>query len=219
MMSANLAQCLTLHGDVAPVCAADDLALDPVASVGARMARRHAIEARDVRLFAGLLKYYRQAYLDVVQQAAFPLEDGWRYARAVGHFFDRFELGVLGELAVSPTDVVRAKVLDRNAELAAAKDRYLSAFADLPVPVLFLDRDGMVENINEAAVLLFLPSETSRRRYRQDPSRREPPPVLADELEEFRVGPEREVSFERELKTREGHPLLPSALHQDLHVG
>lgn len=203
-MSANLVQCLTLQGDVPPICAADDLALDPAASVGARMARMRAIDARDVRLFAGMLKYYRQAYLDVVQQAGFPLEDGWRYARAVERFFDRFELGVLGELAVNPIDVVRAQVLDRNAELAAEKDRYLSAFADLPVPVLFLDQDGLVENINAAAVLLFLPSEASHHRYHQDPSRRQRPPVLADELEAFRVGPEREASFERELKTGKG---------------
>jgi PAS domain S-box-containing protein len=203
-MSANLVQSLNIAGDVPELRATDDLTTDPIASLGARMARSARGDSPDVKLTLGLLKRYRQAYLEVVRQASLPPEEVWLYSGVVERFFDRFELGYVGQWCGETLGAVPKAMIDRSRELAAEKNRYLAAFSDLPVPVLFLDADGRVENTNAAAALLFAPGEARRPRYHRDPARRDRAPVLADEIEAFRAGKDRETSFERELKTGKG---------------
>jgi PAS domain S-box-containing protein len=203
-MSANLAQSLNIAGDVPELRATDDLTADPIASLGARMARASRGDSPDVRLTLGLLKRYRQAYLDLIRQSGLPPEEVWLYSGVTERFFDRFELGYVGHWCGDVLGTVPKAIIDRSRELAAEKNRYLATFADLPVPVLLLDAEGRVENINAAAALLFSPPESRRSRYHRDPARRDRSPVLAEEIEAFRAGQERQNSFERELKTGKG---------------
>lgn len=203
-MSAGMIQSLNLAGDIRDVRASDDLEIDPIAQLGSRMGRQRRGDAADVRVILGLLKYFRRAYLDVINDAGLQREEERRYATVVDRFFDRYELGCVSQWCADPADVIDRAILERNQQLALEKNRYLGAFADLPIPAMFLDAQDNVENMNVAAVLLFKIGESGRTHYYYDASRREGPPVLAEEIASFRSGLEREISFERELRTAKG---------------
>jgi PAS domain-containing protein len=203
-VSANLVQSLSLSGDVPELRATDDLATDAIASLGDRMARVRRGDAADVQLTLGLLKRYRQAYLDIVRRDGLPAEEMWLYCGVVDRFFDRFELGYVGRWCSEAPGAVPKAIIDRSRELSAESARFLTVFADLPIPVILVDGDGRVENINTAAAILFAPAGRRHLRLGLGPVRRDPPPILLDEIEAFRAGPERETFFERELKTGKG---------------
>lgn len=59
--------------------------------------------------------------------------------------------------------------------------------------------------MNAAAVVLFGPPEREGAGRFRARSAHKPPPVLAAEIADFALGPDRERSFERELKTGKGH--------------
>lgn len=203
-ISANLVQSLNLSRDVPELRATEDLATDPIASLGDRMAQARRGDAADVQLTLGLLKRYRQAYLDVVRGDGLAPEERSLFGGVVDRFFDRFELGYVGRWCGEAPGVVPKAIIDRSRGLSAERARYLTAFADLPIPVILLDVDGRVENINTAAARLFAPAGPRRLGLGLGPVRREPPPILLDEIEAFRAGPDRETSFERELETGKG---------------
>lgn len=203
-LTANLVQSLALAGDVPEVRATDDLAVDAVAALGDRMARADRGGAAGPQIEFGMLKRYRQAYVGLVGQSGASAEKVWRYTGVLDRFFDRVELGYIGRLSADPAGTIPKAIIDRSRDLTAERDRYVAAFADLPIPILLLDQDGRVENANAAASLLLDPAGTLRHRRPKNPARREPPPVLAEEIDAFRAGPESEMSFECELRTGRG---------------
>lgn len=203
-LSASLVQSLALLGDVPEPAATDDLVSDPIASLGDRMARTGRGEPAGPQVAFGMLKRYRQAYLDIVRSGAPSPERLWRYTGMVERFFDRLELGYVARLSADPPGTVPKAILDRSRELTGERDRYVAAFADLPIPILLLDEEGRVENANAAAALLFETAGGHHMRLGGRTSRREPVPVLAEEVQAFRQGAEREAAFERELPTGKG---------------
>jgi diguanylate cyclase (GGDEF)-like protein/PAS domain S-box-containing protein len=202
-LSANLLQALDLEGDIGSLSAATDLRQDPVAAVGARLARVRGAETPDSALLLGLLKCYRSTFLDVVSAAGLPSDDLQDAVRRIGRFFDRVEIGVVHERAAGTAEQPPHAGARRGA-LLEERNRYLAAFSSLPLPALFIDPDGHVEHINAAASLLLGPPNAASSRFFRDPADRERPPVLAGEIDEFRDLPDLEKSFERELKTGKG---------------
>lgn len=203
-LTANLVQTLELEGDVRPPSAAVDLRNDPVAAVGARLARVRGSEAADSALVVGLIKCYRHAYMDLLETAGLDTLEIHAATRAIGRFFDRVELGAVHARSSATVEMSAGSASDRRGTLVEERNRYLAAFSSLPLPALFIDHDGHVEHINAAASLLFGPADAPRSRYFQDPADREPAPVLAREIGDFRDAPEAETSFEREIKTGKG---------------
>ena len=200
-LSANLVQAIELEGDVLPLTAADDLRQDPVAALGARLARSRGTAHSDAALLLGLLKCYRSTYLDVASDGL-PEQDIDPAQRAIGRFFDRVEVGVVFERTEGADRT--AAIGESKGSLVEERNRYLAAFSSLPLPALFIDPSGRVEHLNAAASLLFGPSNATSSRYFPDPAGREQPPVLAREIDEFRDQHDLEKSFERELKTGKG---------------
>jgi PAS domain S-box-containing protein/diguanylate cyclase (GGDEF)-like protein len=201
-LSANLVQAIELEGDILPLAAGGDLAQDPVAALGARLARARDAAHAEATLLLGLLKCYRSTYLDVAS-AGLPEADVDLALRTIGRFFDRVEIGVVFERVGG--DAGRApSPADRRGSLVEERNRYLAAFSSLPLPALFIDQNGRVEHINAAASLLFGPPSATSSRYFPEPAGRDQAPVLAREIEEFRDQGDVEKSFERELKTAKG---------------
>jgi PAS domain S-box-containing protein len=100
-------------------------------------------------------------------------------------------------------DQVSQEILERYRRNSMEKTRYLSAVAGLPLPLMLLDAQGRIENMNPAAASLF-GAPGARGGHFSDPSRREAPPVLRDEIREFLAGEEPAASLEREIKTGKG---------------
>ena len=71
----------------------EDFTEDPVASFGVKEAKLHRTRGVTIGMFLGLMKYYRQSYLDLIDQSDFSLESKQHYSLFVRRFFDRVELG------------------------------------------------------------------------------------------------------------------------------
>ena len=75
----------------------EDYSKDPLAEFGIIEAQRHRERGIDPVMFLGLLKYYRQSYLDLVIEAGLETEYSEKCRRFVDRFYDRIELGICGE--------------------------------------------------------------------------------------------------------------------------
>jgi diguanylate cyclase (GGDEF)-like protein/PAS domain S-box-containing protein len=223
-MSASFAQVLALTGDIADLRAIDTPLDDPVASFGARWARRLRGEVNDLSSFVGLLKCYRHAYRDVVSLGELGGAETARALTLVDHYFDRLEIGCIAQWSsVTDEDDVLA-VRQLNAEVTATRNRYIAAFQEMPIPVFFLGAEGRVETTNHAATTLFGTEPGGGFGIYAPRERRGRIPVLAEEIEAFTEGPDVETSFERELKTGKGTRYFQVRLRKltdpgDAHAG
>ncbi|MFN5513474.1 MAG: hypothetical protein ACK5CA_01625 [Cyanobacteriota bacterium] len=70
---------------------------NPIAAFGVLEAQRHRSRGVTMELFLGLMKYYRQAYLDLLEQGHFTLERVQNYNHFLHRFFDLIELSFIQE--------------------------------------------------------------------------------------------------------------------------
>ncbi len=202
---AGLTQALvrTLSGsaDVPEFRPDDDVTRDPCCAFGILEAQRHRARGIDLELFLGLMKYYEQSFLDLLEASALPAATKGFGTLFVRRFFDRVEMGFSLEwLRTSELD--RLEELRRaNRELAEEKSLYLTIFESAGLPLLLIDEEGRVRNLNFAAAQLFHGSLTPGAfYYRKD--QQGPPPWLAEDLESFRAARDAERVFERDLAAR-----------------
>jgi PAS domain-containing protein len=128
---------------------------DPVAAFGRDEAGRHRARGTSLEMFLELLKIYRPAYLDLLREAV-PDEAAFSEAKdRLLRFFNRLEtsfcLAWVREAEAGGIGELRA----RNLELLTERDRYLAVLESLPMPVILLDPDLSVRNLNHAAYRLF----------------------------------------------------------------
>ncbi len=71
----------------------EDYASDPVTEFGKLEAKRHQERGITVSMFLGLLKYYRDTYIDLVVEKG-PQELQQQWSRFILRSFDRFEIAL-----------------------------------------------------------------------------------------------------------------------------
>jgi PAS domain S-box-containing protein len=181
-----------------------DISADPAVAFGVQEARVHRTRGIPLAMFLALMKYYRSAYEDVMFERIDDPALAARYRDVAVRFFDRVEIGFCTEWAgLSETDAT-AELQSKNRELTNEKNRYLTIFESLLEPVIILDTDGHVDNLNEAAALTFGLGDVSGSSYYAPGahgSRFEP---LAEEIEAFMSSGDRERELTLPLQTVEG---------------
>ncbi|MDR3494821.1 MAG: ATP-binding protein [Ancalomicrobiaceae bacterium] len=137
------------------VSAEADYSRDPIAYYGIEAARRHRTRGVTLGLFLGLMKGYRQSYLDLVSSAATDDVERETWVGIIHNFFDRMEVGFSDEWAAKPLDQQLDQLRANNRLITNEKNKYLTIFESLNDPVFLLNDTGTVENMNHAAVRLF----------------------------------------------------------------
>lgn len=198
----------------------DDFQSVPEAAFGVQEARRHRARGVPLGMFGGLLVYYRQAYLDLVDLADAP-ETERSYARLlVMRFFDLFQLAYVTEWSRHPASDLLAELQHSNRRMTNEKNRFLTIFQNLANPVLVIEADGMVEICNQAAASMLLgPGALPEAYYfAEDPPRLQPPDWLAEGIADLeRLGRD-EHTFEQAVSTPQGRMVYQVRLQrsQDL---
>ncbi len=181
----------------------EDYTRDPAAAFGILEAQRHRSRGITLPMFLGLMKYYRQAYVDLVEEMGEPLRRAeWR--RFVDRFFDRVELGFISEWGACRDGDRLAELQAQNRSMTNEKNKYLTIFESLSKPVFLLNEAHLVENANHAAVSLFLPGSSPGAVYYRERPLQESLPWLFPEFAAFASGDHVELSFEKRLECREG---------------
>lgn len=104
-----------------------DYTKDPVALFGAKIARSHQRRGDTFEALFGLMKYYRQSFIDLVREGDFGRDDEEACRLIVERFFDRLEIGFLAEW---PQKKDREEIQRLNAEL---EQRVIQRTAQLSV--------------------------------------------------------------------------------------
>ncbi len=154
-MSEPLIEALAHNTEPPQLAAGGDYADDPITAFGIKVARRHRSRGITLGLFLGLMKYYRQSYLDLLDLGELPTEHLPRYSEFINRFFDRVEIGFCSEWASQNESVLVLDAAEQNRELTNEKNKYLTIFESLKDPVVLLDTAGHVDNANRAAAELF----------------------------------------------------------------
>jgi len=171
----------------------DEFIDDPVAAFGVLEAKRHRSRGITLGMFLGLMKYYRQGYLDLVRDSLPPADgaerllDGTRLARFVERVFDRIEIAFCMEWSRSETIYCAIDDLQTaNRQMTNEKNKFLTIFESLPSAAFVLNDEGFILHMNRAGAQMLTPTATFSGYYSSTPEDQVPFPWLVEELARFR---------------------------------
>lgn len=145
--------------DAPPEIPADaDFTQNPIAAYGIEQAKQHRARGVTLTLFLGLTKYYRQSYCDLVHGFAESLPHPEENRLFIDRFFDLVELGFCSEWAMTSNEDKLEEIQSHNRHITNEKNKYLTIFESLRDPVILLDEEHRLQNMNYAAHHLFLGS-------------------------------------------------------------
>ena len=191
----------------------DDYITDPIAAFGVIEAQRHRSRGISLEMFLGLMKYYKQSYLDLIRTSyptqKIPTEDQTngethnvvRYSRFIERVFDRIEIAFCAEWSRNETtNNVTAELQEANRQLANEKNKFLTIYESIPTAVFLLDEKRCIIHMNYAGAQMIDPEAKLGGHYYSQPESRILFPWLEDELCRFReTGVEKEYEYLIEL--------------------
>jgi diguanylate cyclase (GGDEF)-like protein len=182
----------------------DNFTDDPVASFGVLEARRHRSRGVTLSMFLGLMKYYRQSYIDLIIQAGFDKIYEIDCRIFVERFFDRVEIGFIVEWSTLNEDYKTKELQSSNRAMTNEKNKYLTIFESTPTPVFFLNTKNIIDNMNHAAALLINDIEIPGSTYYAEKKIQRSLPWEIEEVAAFFSGSNMEYVFEKTLATKRG---------------
>jgi PAS domain S-box-containing protein len=203
-LSQSLTGAMKENGDPPEFGPDDDFSEDPIASFGILEARRHRSRGVTLGMFLGLMKYYRQSYIDLIEEAGFDsgYKEGCRlFAERA---FDRIEIGFNVEWSTFGEDEKMKELQFSNRTITNEKNKYLTIFESTPTPVIFLNRENLIDSMNHAAATLIHADETPGSIYYAGTAAQKPLPWEIGEIAAFAPGNDMEYAFERTLETKKG---------------
>lgn len=154
-LSEPLIKAIKTNNSAPELCPHLDYIHDPIASFGILEAELHRSRGVTIDLFLGLMKYYRQAYIDLLELGNFSQESQRVYSYFIHRFFDRIELGCVQEWSSHGEEEKNRELQTQNRHLANEKNKYLTIFESLHDAVFLLDADDEVINLNYQAAQTF----------------------------------------------------------------
>ncbi len=154
-LSASMTEGLARYTDVPEMTPEEDLKEDPIARFGIMEAQRHKERGISLGMFLGLMKYYRQAYVDLLKNKVPRHENQQACELFVNRMFDKIEIGFCVEWAGEKGNKTIADLQANNRRMTNEKNKYLTIFESIPNPVILLNRKNEIDNLNFAAVSLF----------------------------------------------------------------
>lgn len=165
---------------------------------------KHRSRGITLGMFLGLVKYYRRSYFDLIREQNFTPHDERAYLEFLERFFDRFEIGYSVEWNSLNTSQAADELREQNRVLTNEKNKYLTIFESLYDPVILLDHDNNIENINQAAAELFQAYDLPAHRYYDQQPANQAFPWMAVEITGFAQSAEQELVVVKTLQTTQG---------------
>ncbi len=217
-LSEQLLGALAICPEIPELSPDTDFAASPGAAFAVEEARRHRARGIDLSLFLGLMKYYRQSYVDLVDERSEVLEDAQWCRRFVDRFFDRIEICFCAAWAEGGEDERIDEMRGANRHLANEKNKYLTIFESLAPPVILLDTEGRVDNLNFAAARLFRKSAIPGSAYYGGENEQGVFAWLEEELEAFLPGEGTDLVLEKSLEDGDHELVFEVRLQRMLDV-
>jgi len=196
----------------------EDFLADPMASFGILEARRHRSRGVTLIMFLGLMKYYRQSYIDLIMQADSAPPYREHSHLFIERFFDRVELGFVSEWIGTSMEARLGELQEKNRLMTNEKNKYLTIFESLSNPVILLNEDHKIDNLNYVAAELFFGQKSPGAVYYGENLIEETLPWLSKSLSAFIESGSGEARFETDIDTEKGWKYFEIKLMRMLDV-
>jgi diguanylate cyclase (GGDEF)-like protein len=164
-LSKALIKVIDVGGPIPEMSPDDDFTTNEFADFGIMEARKHRSRGVTLVMFLSFMKYYQQAYIDMLLNRKLPQDELVFYSQFIKRTFDIIELGFIAEW----TGLSEKKMLDElqgtNREMENEKNKYLTVFESIFDPVILMNKDNKVENLNMKAAESFLDIAASGLTY------------------------------------------------------
>lgn len=167
-LSKSLIDALNVKGHDLELGPNEDYVKDPASKFGIIEAKRHRERGISLAMFLGLMKYYRQTYSDLIRGSEFELNTKFQYEQIIKRFFDRVEIGFCTEWSSAKDESIVKELQYSNREMTNEKNKYLTIFESLSMPVFIVDLDGTIENMNHAASQMLNYSASPGTQYYEE---------------------------------------------------
>ncbi|MEW6066609.1 MAG: response regulator [Bacillota bacterium] len=128
---------------------------DPVTQFGIKSARTHRARGITIKMFLGMFKYYRRAYLDVINESDLVPAEKTEAKKAMNTFFDRFEMGFCSEWVGEGPESRLLELQTVNRSLTNEKNKLRTIFESMTECVFVVNSNMEITEINAAAAAYF----------------------------------------------------------------
>ncbi len=206
-LSKAFIEAIETRGDDFELKPDDDYVDDPAAQYGILQAHRHKERGVTLEMFLGLMKYYRQSYQDLIEESNFDKLERKTYRNLINRYFDRVEIGFCKTWEPGDQDQVIKDMQNRNRQMTNEKNKYLTMFESLTIPVFLVDKDGIIENMNHIASTVFYSGKFPGDKYYGEKKEilylEKEFPWLSDKYREFLQSNESESSYDKYVNLQE----------------
>lgn len=176
---------------------------DEIYTFGNIEAKKHRERGISLKMFLSLMKYYRQSYIDLIDEYIIEKDQLEFYKLWVNRFFDHTEISYCAEWTSTTEDTKLLELQSTNRKLTNEKNKYITIFESMPTPAIILDTKNNCTNINYAAQqLLQNKEETPGKAYYSNisskPSIEDGLPWLYDDFILFNKSDKLEYEVEKE---------------------
>lgn len=178
----------------------DDYIQDSIGYFGLLQANKHREREINLEIFLGVIKYFRQSYIDLVWQADFELEYKERCRLYLDRIFDRIEISFCANWLAKPKEERHREVQSNNQGINKENNKYLVIYESLPNPVIFLNKEKYIDTMNRAAIDLFQYSRDTGIGYYG--KNKKTLSWLHEEITSFLVEKNKQIMFEKRLETQ-----------------
>lgn len=196
----------------------EDYTADPLARFGITEADRHRKRGVTLGMFLGLMKYYRQSYMDLVHRDSLDPETNFRLALTLNRFFDRIEIGLFSAWHAPDKNARMADLQRANRAVTNEKNKYLTILESLQSPVAVLDKNSRIDVINHAWATLFGESETPGADYYGNSGNKKSVTWFSEEIDDFVSRGIAEQTVEKLVDTAMGQRYLSVKIKRMLDV-
>jgi signal transduction histidine kinase/ActR/RegA family two-component response regulator len=196
----------------------DDYTDDPVSSFGVVEAQKHRERGISLPMFMGLMKYYRQTYEDLFNDAALDAEMIQRYRQFTRRCFDRIEIGYVTEWTSNTEKELLNELQSANRDMTNEKNKYLTIFESFYSPIIIINDNKEIINFNLAASRLFTDIRVAGTLYYNREKSGEALALINERLNDFVKSSLSDLAFETYLDTNEGQRFFLVKLKKMLDV-
>lgn len=167
-LSEAIVKAIEKSNDIPEMGPDDDFTKSEVAEFGIIEAQKHRARGVTLGMFLGLIKYYQQSYIDLIDESDFSLEEKSYFNQYIKRCFDHIELGFTVEWTKLCEKDRIEELQKANREIVNEKNKYLTIFESIYDPIILINKDNKIENINYKAAEVFLNLNVPGTKYYGD---------------------------------------------------
>ncbi|MDD2371151.1 MAG: hypothetical protein PHQ32_04035 [Firmicutes bacterium] len=138
-----------------------DFSESPISAFGILEARKHRNRGVSLTMFLSFIKYYRQAYIDLLEESDLELDRLKTYRLWTNRFFDINEISYINEWTTQSEETVLNKIQVNMMKMTNEKNKYLTIFESSSNPTFIIDSKHQCININYSGLVILHKDQTN----------------------------------------------------------